>query len=149
MKSVAAVARWIFGSFYAFTGASWFAHRLMGKPWVTPEETEAAGALTAALSASGIVDPLIAATCLVGGALLLVRRTAPLGVVVLAPLVGGIFLFHLLLNQSWVWGTLHLGVLLALAWLHRSAYAPLWRYGLPPAGAPRPGPFRGRREVEP
>lgn len=105
-------------------------HQLLGKPWVTPEEPPHAKALTSAFTASGLVDPIIAAVCLVGGVLLLIRRTAPLGIVVLAPLVTGIFLFHLLLSGGWIWGTAHFALLLLLAWLHRSAYRPLWSYGM-------------------
>jgi hypothetical protein len=129
MQAATHVLRWLYGLFYAYVGASWFVHRLIGKPWVTPPEPPLAKAITSAFSASGVVDPFIAAACLAGGLLLLVRRTAPLGIAVLAPLVTGIFLFHVFLTGGWVWGTLHFLLLLALAWLHRSAFRPLWRHG--------------------
>lgn len=129
-----AILRWLPGIFYAYIGGSWFVHQLIGKPWVTPPEPERAKALTSALTSSGLVDPLIAATCVVGGLLLLPRRTAPLGIAILAPLVFGIFLFHLLLTGDWIWGSFHLGLLVLLAWLHRSAFKPLWSYGSTPAG---------------
>ncbi len=130
MGKLIAVMRWLFGLFYVYVGGSWFIHWMLGIPWVVHEETPPARALTTALSASGIVDPLIAATCLVGGLLLLIRRTAPLGIVVLFPLVAGIFLFHLLLNQNAAWGTFHLAWLLVLAWWHRAAYRPMWNHGV-------------------
>ncbi|MFT3756847.1 MAG: hypothetical protein QM769_13075 [Pseudoxanthomonas sp.] len=130
MKVATAILRLLFGAFYAYIGGSWFVHQIIGKPWVTPPEPERAKALTSALTSSGLVDPLIAATCLVGGLLLLFRRTTPLGIAVLAPLVFGIFLFHLFLTGGWAWGSIHLGLLLVLAWLHRSAFKPLWSYGL-------------------
>jgi len=130
MGKLIAVMRWLFGLFYVYVGGSWFIHWMLGKPWVVPEETPSARVLTTALSASGIVDPLIAATCLVGGLLLLIRRTAPLGIVVLFPLVAGIFLFHLLLNDNAPWGTFHFAWLLLLAWWHRAAYRPLWNHGV-------------------
>ena len=41
-------------------GASWFSHELFGRPWPDQPERPAAEALTAALSAIGIVDPMIA-----------------------------------------------------------------------------------------
>lgn len=135
MNLATALLRWLFGLFYAYVGGSWFVHWIIGKPWMTPDEPAPAKALTTAFAASGLVDPLIATTCLVGGALLLVRRTAPLGIAMLAPLVCGIFLFHLLLTGGWIWGSLHLGLLVVLAWLHRSAYRLLWSYGVAaPAG---------------
>jgi len=129
MRTATPVLRWVYGLFYAYVGASWFVHRLMGRPWVTPPEPPQAKAITSAFAASGVVDPLIAATCLVGGLLLLRQRTAPLGIAVLAPLVSGIFLFHVFLTGSWIWGSIHFGLLLVLAWLHRAAFRPLWSYG--------------------
>jgi hypothetical protein len=131
MHRIATAARWLFAAFYTYVGASWWSHALFGTPWPEHQETPAAKALTTALGESGIVDPLIAATCLAGGVLLLFRRTSPLGIAVLAPLVTGIFLFHLLLNDNWPWGSFHLACLAALAWQHRDAFRPLWRYGDP------------------
>lgn len=129
MNVTTAILRWLFGIFYAYVGGSWFVHWITGKRWVTPPEPERAKALTSALTSSGLVDPLIAAACLAGGMLLLSRRTAPLGIAVLAPLVFGIFLFHLSLTGDWAWGSLHFGILLVLAWRHRDAFRPLWSYG--------------------
>ncbi|MGH8054017.1 MAG: hypothetical protein ACREP4_08845 [Stenotrophomonas sp.] len=128
MNKIVAVARWLFGLFYAYVGASWFSYKLFGTSWPDHKEAPAAKVLTTALSDSGIVDPLIASACLAGGVLLLFRRTAPLGIAVLAPLVTGIFIFHLFLNQQWPWGTFHFCYLAVLAWLHRAAFRPLWNY---------------------
>jgi hypothetical protein len=128
MDKIAVAARWLFALFYTYVGAAWFSSRLFGTPWPEHQETPAAKALTTALTDSGIVDPLIATSCLAGGLLLFFRRTAPLGIVALAPLVTGIFLFHLVLNQNWPWGTFNLCYLAVLAWLHRSAFRPLWSY---------------------
>ncbi|WP_057636119.1 hypothetical protein [Stenotrophomonas humi] len=129
MNKIIAVARWLYALFYAYTGASWLSHKLFGTAWPDHEEAPAAKALTTALTSSGIVEPLIAGACLVGGGLLFFRRTAPLGIAVLAPLVTGIFIFHLFLNQQWPWGTFHFCYLVVLAWLHRTAFRPLWNYG--------------------
>lgn len=139
MHRVAAVARCIFALFYTYVGASWFSYKLFGTRWPEHKETPAARALTIALTDSGIVDPLIAAACLAGGLLLLFRRTAPLGIVILAPLITGIFLFHLFLNQNWMWGTFHLVYLAVLAVIHRASFYPLWNFAItthPAAGAP-------------
>lgn len=129
MRLFTLILRWLYGLFYTQVGASWFVHKLIGKPWVTPPEPPLAEAITSAFTASGVVDPLIAATCLGGGLLLLARRTTPLGIIILAPLVTGIFLFHVFLTGGWVWGTIHFALLVVLAWLHRSAFKPLWSYG--------------------
>ena len=129
MNVVTTILRWLFGLFYAYIGGSWFVHQIIGKPWVTPPKPERAEALASALTSSGLVDPLIASTCLLGGLLLLLRRTAPLGIAILAPLVFGIFLFHLCLTGDWLWGSIHLSLLVVLAWLHRSAFKPLWSHG--------------------
>ena len=128
MTWIIAVARWLYALFYLHVGMRWFSYKLFGTSWPEHDEAPAAKALTTAMTESGIVDPLIASACLVGGLLLLFRRTAPLGIAVLAPLVTGIFIFHLCLNQQWPWGTFHLCYLAVLAWLHRSAFRPLWNY---------------------
>lgn len=130
MDKTTTIARWLFAAFYVYVGATWFSHALFGTAWPEHRETPAARALTTALSDSGIVDPMIASACLAGGLLLLFRRTAPLGIAVLAPLVTGIFLFHLLLNDNWPWGAFHFAWLAVLAWLHRAAFRPLWSYGI-------------------
>jgi len=134
MNWIIRLARWLYALFYAYVGASWFSYRLFGTSWPEHKETPAAKALTTALTDSGIVDPFIASACLVGGACLFFRRTAPLGIAILAPLVTGIFLFHAFLNQNLAWGGFHLGCLLVLAWCHRSAFRPLWNHGRSPRG---------------
>ncbi len=132
MTRFLAVLRWLYALFYVHVGASWFSHKLFGTAWPEHEEAPAAKALTTALTASGIVDPLIASVCLIGGVLLLFRRTAPLGIAVLAPLVTGILVFHLFLNDQWPWGAFHFCYLAVLAWLHRDAFRPLWNYRVSP-----------------
>jgi hypothetical protein len=53
-----------------------------------------------------------------GGALFF-RRTAPLGIVILTPLVTIIFFFHLMITPDWWWGSLNLVWLAVLAWRYR------------------------------
>jgi hypothetical protein len=81
-----------------------------------------------ALSETGFMDPLLCLACLVGGGAMFFRRTTPLGVVILAPIVTVIFLFHLMITNSGAWGTLNLAWLLALAWQCRRGLQPLWTY---------------------
>lgn len=81
-----------------------------------------------ALEATGFIVPILAMTYLLAGGLMIFKRTAPLGIVLLAPCVLVILLTHLMLNGNPVWGIMHAGLLLLFAWQFRSAYSPLWNY---------------------
>lgn len=67
------------------------------------------------------MNPLIMISMVVGGLAMLFHRTAPLGLVLLAPSVTVIVLFHWVLSGNLVWGTLWGLWLLALAWRYRDA----------------------------
>lgn len=125
-EAVVAIGRWIFGLFYATTGLAIAAFVLGGLGSPPTQPTPAAAAFASALSASGIIDPLLAASYLAGGLALLRRRTAPLGIVLLAPAVVVIFCFHLHLSGQWIWGSVNLLWLAALALHYRAAFTPLW-----------------------
>ena len=129
--NILVVARWIFGVLYAGTGLV-ITSGFLGLAAPPPQPTPAAAAFTHALTQSGIVDPLLTLTYLVGGIALLRDKTAPIGIILLAPAVAVIFLFHLALSGQWIWGTLNLVWLLALAWQYRSAFRPLWNHAQPP-----------------
>jgi hypothetical protein len=120
--------RWIFGIFYALTGLAIAAHVLFGVGSPPGQPTVAAQAFTDALAVSGFIDPLLALTYLVGGLALLRDRTAPLGIVLLAPAVVVICCFHLTLSGQTIWGPLNLAWLLALAYAYRSSFIPLWNH---------------------
>ena len=62
---------------------------------------------------------------------MLFRRTTPLGIVILAPLVIIIFCFHMVITKSYVWGSLNLILLVANAWQFRRAFDQLWNYAEP------------------
>jgi hypothetical protein len=127
-KYLAIAARWIFGLWYLTTGGAWFIARALGREAAHHEITPGAIAFQKALTETRFMDPLLALACLLGGAALLVRRTAPLGIVMLAPVVVVIFLFHLALTGNWIWGTLNLVWFAGLAWRCRGAFTPLWSY---------------------
>ncbi len=97
-----------------------------------PEVPPAAGALLGAFAASGYMFPLIKGTEVIAGALLLSGRAVPLALVLLAPVIVNIALFHAVLAPG-SWGMV--GFLIAssayLAWTHRAAYSSLF------ASAPR------------
>ncbi|MGH7782126.1 MAG: hypothetical protein ACREQR_20120 [Candidatus Binataceae bacterium] len=80
-----------------------------------------------ALFATGYMIPLLFATQIVGGILLL-AGVVPLGLVILAPVVVNIFFFHLFLAPE----GLPLAIIVVifesfLAWRHSGAFAPLFR----------------------
>ena len=115
----------LYGLFFAGTGCLIAVATVMG--WPSPRQpTLAAQAFTDALDASRIVNPLLAMTYVVGGLALVFRRTAPLGIVLLAPAIGTIFFFHLVLSGQVVWGCANALLFAALAWRYRGRLRLLW-----------------------
>jgi hypothetical protein len=94
-----------------------------------PEAGVPAGAMAlgAALQQTGYMFPLIKGTEVVGGALLLSNRLVPLALVLLAPVVVNIFLFHLFLTPG-DRGMASVVLLLeaGLAWAYRTHYRALF-----------------------
>ena len=125
-----AAARWIFGLFYLATGV-WVAIATATRQGGPKQPTPRAAAFTDALTATGFMDPLLAVAYLLGGAALLSRRTAPAGIVILAPTVIVIFFFHWCLSGQYIWGTINMAWLGVLAWLHRERLLGLVRSPLP------------------
>ena len=83
-------------------------------------------ALAGALMASGYMFPLIKGTEVIVGALLLANRFVPLALVLLAPVLVNIVLFHAFLAPAGIGMAVVLVVLqLFLAWTHRGAYRQL------------------------
>ena len=80
-----------------------------------------------ALANSGYMLPLIGATHLFVGVLLLVNRWVPLALVVLAPFLVNSVAFHLFLERSGLPMALVFTALeLYLAWVYRRAFRPLF-----------------------
>jgi len=127
-QRIVAVARVVFGLFYFATGVAILLYALFGIGGPPNQPTPEASEFTMALTASRFVDPLLSLAYLIGGGALVRHRSAPLGILVLAPVVLVIFCFHLVLSGQWIWGTANLAWLLALAWNYRSAFPPLWSY---------------------
>jgi hypothetical protein len=95
------------------------------------QPTQAANDFWAAIVATGFLVPMLLTVYLVGGLLCLFNRTTPLGLVLLAAVQGVIVPFDALLARAvgpWI---LILAVHLWLLWMYRSAYVPLWTYGVP------------------
>ena len=121
MKYLLVAVRLIFALYYFGVGALGLITGDRAK-----DIANAATPFQRALSETGFMDPLLCLACLAGGGALLFQRTAPLGIVVLAPLVIIIFFFHLVITHDWLWGTLHLIWLVALAWHFRHRFDSLW-----------------------
>ena len=121
---VAAVARVLLGLPLVVFGLNGFLN------FIPPPKTplpEAAVAFLGALANSGYMIPLIGATHLVVGVLLLLNRYVPLALVLFAPFVVNALAFHASLERS---GLPMVGVFLLLelylAWHYRAAFRPLF-----------------------
>ena len=77
------------------------------------------------MKATGFFNPLLMVDYALGGGALLFRRTAPLGLALLAPSVGVIFLFHLKLTGNVAWGGGWALAWALLAWRYRAGFTGL------------------------
>jgi len=121
--------RWIYALFFFTAGIAVVAFLLfhIAGPPVPP--TAADAAFQGALHRSGFIDPLLAISYLAGGGALAFRRTAPLGLVLLAPSVVVIACDDILLANAApvgvavavIWGLLALRVF--------GGFRGLWTYG--------------------
>jgi hypothetical protein len=119
-------ARLIFALWYFCVGIIGFVTNNASK-----DTAHAATAFEKALAETGFMNLLLCAACFAGGGALLFRRTAPLGLVILAPLVIIIFFFHVVITKSYLWGTLNLLWLIALGWHFHRAFHSLWNFAEP------------------
>lgn len=125
-KYVFIAVRLIFAVWYFGVGVIGFATNDPVK-----DAAKAATPLEKAMAESLFMNPLLCLACLVGGGSMLFRRTTPLGIVILAPLVIIIFCFHMVTTKSYLWGSLNLILLAANAWHFRRAFDALWNYAGP------------------
>ncbi|MEN9355229.1 MAG: hypothetical protein RL318_2554 [Fibrobacterota bacterium] len=100
---------------------------LMGlfAPMPTPPElAEGAKAFSAALAATGYMNPMIGGLQVVCGALLLANRFVPLALLLLAPFFVNSVLFHIVLERTGLVPSLvFAGLELAVAWNYRGTFA--------------------------
>lgn len=108
MKIVSLVARLLLGVMFVFFGLNGFLNFLsMG-----PMPSGLAGQFIGALAQSHYFW-VVAALQVAGGALMLVNRYVPLGLVLLGPVIVNIVLYHVFLNPSGA----ALAVLAVILWL--------------------------------
>jgi hypothetical protein len=120
-KHLPTAVRVFLGLVFTVFGLNAFLH-VFAMPSAPPPATSFAGALFA----TGYVFPLLNATEVITGLLLLGGRFVPLALALLAPVVVNIVAFHLFLDPSGI--VLPLAVLAAeiyLAWTYRATFAPM------------------------
>ncbi|MBV8054122.1 MAG: DoxX family protein [Deltaproteobacteria bacterium] len=119
------IIRSLFGFAFVVFGLNKFLHFMPN-----PAEPPAAMDFFGALFKTGYFIPLLAATEIVSGALLLAGIFAPFALVLIAPVIVNIFMFHLFLAP----GGLPMAVILValeltLAWQYRWAYGAMFSSG--------------------
>lgn len=128
MKTAVLIARIVLGFIFLVFGLNGFLQFLP-----QPAMPQGAVSFFGALAASGYILPLLFATQIVGGALVLVGMV-PLGLLILAPVIVNIVAFHVFLAPDGLaFATVVGAVALFLAWTHRGAYGPLFVPGAGPA----------------
>ena len=91
----------ILGLIFTVFGLNGLLMALTGSGFIPmPEMPEKAGSFMGAMAATGYFLPVLKLVEIVGGVLLLVRRFVPLALVLLAPVIVQIVLFHLFLEPS-------------------------------------------------
>lgn len=122
MTKAVTLARLAFGLIFVVFGLDYFLTFLpaLGDP--SPQGM----AFLEAIMATGYLFPLIKAIEIGAGLLLLSGWRAPLGLVLLAPIVLNIALYHLMLDRTGLWLGLTVAVLEAfLLWAFRDCFRPL------------------------
>jgi hypothetical protein len=123
MNKLPMVVRTLLGLIFVIFGANGFFHFLPMPP-MKPE----VGALMGAYMQTGYMFPFVFGTQLLVGLMLLTNMWAALALVILAPLVAHILLFHIFLDPSGLpvpIVVLVAGIYLAYTW--RATYAPLFK----------------------
>jgi uncharacterized membrane protein YphA (DoxX/SURF4 family) len=130
-KWLPVVGRVLLGGMFVFSGSNGLFHFAA----LPPPEGDAA-TLFAGFAASGYMLPLIFGTQLLGGLLVLSGRLTAVGLVLLAPVLVNIDLFHLVLvSKGLGMGLFLTAVELGLAWAYRAAFLPMFASVTPAASA--------------
>jgi uncharacterized membrane protein YphA (DoxX/SURF4 family) len=119
---VKVILRSLLGLTFVVFGSNMFLHFIPNPP-----EPPAAMDFFMALFKTGYFIPMLGATQVVAGVLLLTGMMVPFALILIAPVIVNIFLFHAFLAP----GGLPLGIVVValeviLAWMHRESFAPLF-----------------------
>lgn len=91
-----------------------------------PEMAPAASGFALALDQTRFMNPLIIVSMLIGGVALLSNRTAPAGLILLAPSIVVIACFHWFLTGKYLWGSIWPLWFALLIWRYRDVFSRLW-----------------------
>ena len=123
MRTATLIVRLLLGLIFTVFGANGFFHFIPNMAMPQP-----AMSFFGALFATGYMVPLIFATQLVAGILLLIGIAVPFALTLIAPVIVNIFLFHVVLDPGGIPQAIVVALLeLFLVWRHWSAFAPLFR----------------------
>jgi putative oxidoreductase len=118
------ILRWLLGLPLVVFGLNMFFNFI---PQPETKMSEAAMAFAGALYASGYMMKLIGVTQLLVGGLLVINRCVPLALVILAPFMVNSLAFHFFLEPTGLpMAGVFTALMLALAWVTRAAYRPLF-----------------------
>ena len=116
------ILRSLLGLVFVVFGLNKFLHFIPN-----PVEPPAAMDFFGALFKTGYFLPMLASTEVIAGTLLLTGFVTPFALVLLAPIIVNIFMFHLFLAPSGLpIGAVLAALEIALAIMHRGAFAPLF-----------------------
>jgi uncharacterized membrane protein YphA (DoxX/SURF4 family) len=116
MKILTLIARLLLGLIFVVFGLNGFLNFLKG-----PMPSGLAGQFVGALFLSHYFW-VIAALQIAGGALLLVNRFVPLGLVLLGPVIVNIILYHVFLNQTGIAPAIVVTILWLIVFYERRQY---------------------------
>jgi hypothetical protein len=118
-----AIARYVLGLPLVVFGLNLFFNFI---PQPKTPISEGAMAFAGALVKTGYMMPLIGATLLITGVMLVTNRFVPLALALFAPFILNSVLFHLFLERTGLpMAAVFLVLELFLAWSYRSAYRPM------------------------
>lgn len=109
-----------YGSFYLLVGLYGSYSLVSGEGNPFAVEPGPGAKFQAALDETGFIVPIMLVCFLAGGGALTIDRTAPLGIMLLAPFVVVIFFYHTMLGGSLIWAFFWAGGLILLAYQYRS-----------------------------
>ena len=125
MKIVTLILRILFGLVFLVFGANGFLHFIPNMAMPQP-----AVSYFVAMGATGYALPLLFATQVVAGALILTGTLTPIGLVIVTPVLVNIVLFHTYLAPDGLPLAIVLAIIWAfLVWRNWAAFAPLFGMG--------------------
>jgi len=133
-RYAAMIARILLGLGFTVFGLNGFLHFIPQPKTAMPEGV---AALMEGMMKAGYMFPLIFATQLLAGVLLLFNLFVPLALVLLMPVLVNIIAFHIFLQPAGIApGAVFTVLELYLAWVYRKAYIPILAMRAKPSSGP-------------